>query len=170
MTLNQITQKISGAFKSLSSRSSVAAIAFLVLVGGFLAYRNFSSQTVTSPEELKIESGNLSLNDEGTIAGGATSPEVSQKTFGQGAVAGEKTVLKAASSEKWVARFMEKDSLKGSNSYKVQKGDTLWEIAKAKYGRGFEWQKILEANKDKVGFLPNGSQARIEIGQELTLP
>lgn len=57
-----------------------------------------------------------------------------------------------------------------ANSYTVQSGDTLWEIAEAYYGSGFEWKIILEANKSNIGFLPNGSQALIIPGQKLYLP
>ena len=172
---------ISDVYKSVTGKSSFLAVAALVLVGGFFAYRNFSSQLVL-PDDLKIQSTNfdgLSLKDaeteseEGVIAGGATGPQVSQKTFGLGIVAGvqdQKMNSKPANPTTWVARILVKESLKNNSSYTVQKGDTLWEIAKAKYGNGSDWHKILESNKDKVGFLPNGSQARIEIGQELRLP
>ena len=56
------------------------------------------------------------------------------------------------------------------NTYIVQLGDTLWQIANAHYGNGAEWIKILDANKDLVGFLPSGEQALIFPGQMLTLP
>lgn len=48
------------------------------------------------------------------------------------------------------------------NQYKVAKGDTLWSIAETKYGSGFEWTKIAEAN--------NLTDSNIEEGQVLTLP
>ncbi|HOD01344.1 MAG TPA: LysM peptidoglycan-binding domain-containing protein [bacterium] len=69
----------------------------------------------------------------------------------------------------WVATDYKKGDIEGG-SYTVVKGDTLWEIAEARYGSGFEWVKILEANKDSIGFLPNGSQALIVPGQVLRLP
>ena len=69
----------------------------------------------------------------------------------------------------WVANNYEKGDIEG-DTYKVVEGDTLWEIAEAVYGSGFEWGRILEANKDSVGFLPNGSQALITAGQVLVLP
>lgn len=70
---------------------------------------------------------------------------------------------------KWVAtNYMEGDLENGN--YEVQRGDTLWEIAEAVYGSGFEWGKILDANSSSVGFLPNGSQALIIPGQVLVLP
>lgn len=35
-------------------------------------------------------------------------------------------------------------------SYTVQKGDTLWKIAKQFYGKGSAWPRIHEANKDVI--------------------
>ena len=69
----------------------------------------------------------------------------------------------------WTARDLVPNSVT-EDSYTVQSGDTLWEIAEARYGTGFDWDKILEANKENIGFLPNGSQALIEVGQVLVLP
>ncbi len=42
-----------------------------------------------------------------------------------------------------------------SNTYKTQKGDYLWRIAVRAYGDGYQWVKIYEANKDKIGVNPN---------------
>lgn len=69
----------------------------------------------------------------------------------------------------WTANDLSFGEIK-DDKYKVRKGDTLWEIAEAKYGKGFEWTKILEANKNQVGFLQDGSQALIFPGQVLVLP
>ena len=63
----------------------------------------------------------------------------------------------------------EEGDISGS-SYVVQAGDTLWEIAEARYGNGAEWTKILAANSADIGYLPNGSQALIMVGQTLVLP
>ncbi|MBU4380880.1 LysM peptidoglycan-binding domain-containing protein [Candidatus Parcubacteria bacterium] len=56
-----------------------------------------------------------------------------------------------------------------SGEYTVKEGDTLWEIAEAKYGSGFEWNKILTANSKSIGWLANGNPL-IEPGQVLVLP
>ena len=34
--------------------------------------------------------------------------------------------------------------------YVIQKGDTLWKIAKKFYGKGSSWPKIHEANKEAI--------------------
>jgi len=70
---------------------------------------------------------------------------------------------------KWMANNYAEGDITG-DSYTVIWGDTLWEIAEARYGSGFEWGEIRDANLDKVGYLPNGSRALIIPGQVLKLP
>jgi|GEM_PF-689401 len=71
---------------------------------------------------------------------------------------------------RWIATNYDKgDIVSTSKIYTVQKGDTLWEIAEALYGNGFRWTEILNANKNKIRFLPNGEQALIVPGQVLTI-
>jgi nucleoid-associated protein YgaU len=69
----------------------------------------------------------------------------------------------------WVATDYQEGDI-GGDTHTVLNGDTLWEIAEAAYGDGFEWVKILEANADSIGYLPDGSQALIVPGQVLVLP
>ena len=54
---------------------------------------------------------------------------------------------------------------KRETTYTVQKGDTLWNIAKKLYGDGSKYVKIYDANKDKIKN-PNS----IEVGQVLIIP
>ena len=60
-----------------------------------------------------------------------------------------------------------------SNSWTVQRGDTLWEISEARYGSGRKWTSILDQNRSSIGRLPSGQwkgqQALIIPGQNLTL-
>lgn len=161
-------------WKQGTAKSPVFFVAVLLLLAGFFSYRNFTKGS-RPKDDLKIESPQTSAEVKGSIAGGATSPEVKEQTFGLGAVAGaevKNTEMKSLHrlGSAWQARRIDKDSLKGSASYEVQKGDTLWEIARGKYGSGSAWHKILTANKDKIGRLPNGSPALIRPGQKLVLP
>lgn len=50
-----------------------------------------------------------------------------------------------------------------NNTYEVKRGDTLWSVAMAKYGNGFLWTKIANANNLKQPY-------SIEVGQKLTMP
>ena len=50
-------------------------------------------------------------------------------------------------------------------TYTVQAGDTLWNIAKAHYGEGSKYMDIFEANRDLLS-----DPDRIQPGQELKLP
>lgn len=54
---------------------------------------------------------------------------------------------------------------KQETTYTVQKGDTLWSIARKLYGDGSKYVKIYAANKDKI-INPNS----VEVGQVLTIP
>lgn len=143
-------------FNENRSKINTVLIGLLLIVGSFWLYSNFTKTEEVTNEEIKVEQGSQenSENSEGVVAGDQTGPGIGGGT--------EIAMI-------WVARDISKDSLKGG-SYTVQEGDTLWEIAEGRYGSGFEWHKILDANKDKVGFLADGSQALIRIGDTLNLP
>ncbi len=52
-----------------------------------------------------------------------------------------------------------------SRTYKVQPGDTLSKIAKQYYGNANDYNKIFEANSDKLS-----DPDKIQVGQELVIP
>lgn len=109
-------------------------------------------ETVTEGEEATQEEGEGETEEEGE------EEEISET---------EEATVQARGP--WVANNYEPGDIKG-DTYTVVWGDTLWEIAEGRYGSGFEWGKIKDANLDKVGYLPNGSRALIIPGQVLTLP
>ena len=51
-------------------------------------------------------------------------------------------------------------------TYTVKKGDCLWNIAKAMYGKGSDYTKIYNANKGVIGKNPN----LIYPGQVFVIP
>lgn len=50
-----------------------------------------------------------------------------------------------------------------NSQYKVQKGDTLFAIAKRTYGDGKQWKKIQAAN-------PGLTASSLKVGQTITIP
>lgn len=71
-------------------------------------------------------------------------------------------IVKAANEETAKAETVEGTS---GDSYKVVKGDCLWNIAKAHYGDGSKWVQIYQANANIISN-PN----LIYVGQTLVLP
>lgn len=60
----------------------------------------------------------------------------------------------------------QKTEEKKQTTYTVVKGDSLWKIAKVKYGDGAKWRKIYDANKAVIGKNPDA----INVGQKLVIP
>lgn len=56
-------------------------------------------------------------------------------------------------------------SASSSRTYKVQPGDTLSKIAKQFYGNANDYNRIFDANRDKLD-----NSDKIQVGQELTIP
>ena len=123
--------------------------------------KNIKDDDKKSYIESIFENNSGDLNGEGAKEDKNVNEEDSDSVFGAS--------VNQQTESMWVANNYEKGDIEG-DTYKVIEGDTLWEIAEAVYGSGFEWGRILEANQDSVGFLPNGSQALITAGQVLVLP
>jgi nucleoid-associated protein YgaU len=64
-----------------------------------------------------------------------------------------------------IASAEDTTAVTGDDTYTVVKGDCLWNIAKKYYGKGSQYTKIYNANKDKISN-PN----LIYPGQVLTIP
>jgi len=150
-----------------STKGALAAITagVLVIIAGFLVYNYFSKVGKlpegenNKTEEVTLEEEEVPSEEVAGTNGGTGTTETG--TLGTGGATGETT--------SWVAIDYQKDQITGKK-HTVKWGDTLWEIAEARYGTGFDYGKIVEANKDAIGFLANGTQALIEPGQVLKLP
>ena len=51
----------------------------------------------------------------------------------------------------------------GGGSYTVKKGDTLYSIARTRYGDGKQWQRITAAN-------PGLEPSKLKVGQTIVIP
>jgi len=134
-------------------------LGILIVIAGFATFNIFnrfapgSIKTEEEQEALSIEKTENKNNSEKKVE----SENNDQKnTFG----------INTAKNNTWIANDYKKGDIKG-NIYTIVRGDTLWEIAEAVYGSGYEWKKIAKVNG--VKYLPNGNPL-IVPGQMLTLP
>jgi len=162
------------ANEDFKNKAAAVVAGALVIVAGFLVYNYFSKigEGGELQEQAAIEEQS-GLEEIGSLADeelGKTD-ETSKEEGNEEKLESLKEVKEKeeAVTTPWQATNYVQGDIVGEN-YTVKEGDTLWEIAEARYGSGFEWGKILEANRENIGFLPNGSQALIEPGQVLVLP
>lgn len=162
------------ADEELKSRLAAVGAGILVIIAGFLVYNYFSN---VGKKEGVLEEAAVTeeVSEEGEEAGEpeeVTGEEIQEATD-EGLTQEEMEEAEGkggpAPSYFWTANDYQQGDISGGE-YTVKEGDTLWEIAEARYGSGFEWTKIRDANSDQIGTLPNGSQALIVPGQVLTLP
>jgi nucleoid-associated protein YgaU len=152
----------------------VGAVVVLVLLGaGIWGVGKIISKIRESREDTEEEQVAEESSEE--VDGGETKEgaeeEVSEgeEAESEEAEGGEEKETNGVATVVWVANDYKEGDITG-DTYTVVWGDTLWEIAEARYGSGFEWGKIRDANSDQIGYLPNGSQALIFPGQVFTLP
>ena len=158
------------SFEIKPSKSVVAAVGagVLVVVAGFLAYNIFAKPTppvTLTPEQTEQLETSAEVAPLAEEVASEVKVEEKTKTLAP-ATNSEAEVEKSTDSLAWVARSHEPKSISGSE-YVVKSGDTLWEIARGKYGTGFEWFRIAEANgikKNELGY------PLIYPGQVLKLP
>lgn len=77
----------------------------------------------------------------------------------------KKPKIKNLSDNKNSSRAVQGENTNSGKSYTVKSGDNLWKISKQFYGKGENYNKIYEANKDKISN-PN----LIYVGQVLIIP
>lgn len=53
-----------------------------------------------------------------------------------------------------------------AGEYVVESGDNLWVISKKVYGKGSQWRRIFEANRDRLG----SPDAVLKVGMKLEIP
>ncbi|GIW70016.1 MAG: hypothetical protein KatS3mg101_0763 [Patescibacteria group bacterium] len=160
--------------QNVGERDSLALIIgglfIIALVFAAYNYFNKSSDQFTDIDEEEILKGVGGSAEEliGDINGNAATDSKEPEKL---AAAAKSQVLAPQPSvpAEWVPNNYKQGDIQGT-SYTVKRGDTLWEIAEGAYGDGTQWTKILEANKNDIGFLPNGKQALIVPGQILVLP
>jgi len=142
----------------------------LIIIGVIFVY--FGIRDVVSTETIVVRTD----NSQGEINVGISTTRLPEKTIKKQA-----SIITASAQQKsdenqkrmnqtgkwYPTQYTYRDISKGS--YVVKSGDTLWQIAVAVYGNGFDWNKILDANKSKVGYLSNGEQALIFPGQVLVV-
>jgi nucleoid-associated protein YgaU len=104
-----------------------------------------SDEALTDQEEAAEDQGEVS---------GASSEQTSK-------YAPTSTVYKAGNDYEF-------GDIEGS-TYVVKKGDTLWQIAEARYGTGYAWVDINNANGE-FPLLPDGTPVFLRIGQTIVLP
>lgn len=165
------------SFEIKPTKSTVAAVAagILVVLAGFLAYNIFSKpaapQTLTPEQAAQTTQPATGENQTTPAAGdngssqtttGQTTQPATQNQAGNSASAGTTASTNAA----WTPLAHATGSISGSE-YTVQSGDTLWEIAQGRYGSGYKWYLIAQAN----GVVNNSlGYPLIYPGQVLKLP
>ena len=154
------------ADEELKSKAAAVGAGILVIIAGFLVYNYFSKVG----KEAGVVEKEAAVSEQEQSEEGENVEEEAPK---EEAAKAEKPKGEKAETEEtpkaWKANNYNPGDI-GGGSYTVKRGDTLWEIAEARYGSGFSWTKILEANKDQIGFLPNGQQSLIHVGDILALP
>jgi len=147
------------------SKASLTAVVagVLVILAGFVMYNYFSK---TGGEITNQAEKTESLGEDNNISQEKlTNPEEIAKGI---SLNGQETSLHPQTTSEWVANDYKSGDIT-TGKHTVVKGDTLWEIAQAKYGDPYMWTKIKDANAGSIGQLANGNPL-ITPGQILILP
>ncbi len=167
--------------KSTNDETSNDGLA--LIIGGlfvlalvFATYSYFNRSSTTDQDILSDSTENTEVKEKATLGERLRelfSGQDNDDMQGKGGPMDIKEEIPGADTDsvfaKWIATDYQEGDISGS-SYIVKSGDTLWEIAEARYGNGADWTKILDTNSSDIGYLPNGQQALIVPGQTLVLP
>ena len=160
------------SFEIKPTKSTVAAVAagILVVVAGFLAYNIFSKPTTpttltSEPAQEQQEQPVASENKDNVSDQEQTAPS---QPASETAPATKQTPSEATTTNTstWTPLAHAAGTISGS-TYTVRSGDTLWEIARGRYGSGYKWHLIAKANGVKNSAL---GYPLIYPGQVLSLP
>lgn len=120
---------------------------FVMLIAGVLLVNYFRSMNSISTQDSKISSASTEIS--GTPTPSVT---ISEKN--------DSVKTDQGSSAKPVVALQE------GSEYTVVNGDSLWKISEKTYGSGYQWSRIYEANKSKIGNNPG----KLMAGVKLQLP
>lgn len=158
-----VKYKLRPIFMQVIGAGMMITGAILVL----LPIMNSLTGTDSVPDIRKVDFGTVEEEIDDKIQEGISTVRVNAATVS----ADDKssiTETKIRVTGQWVATDYHPGDI-GVGSYEVKLGDTLWEISEAVYGDGNMWGKILERNKENIGYLPDGTQALIIPGQKLSI-
>lgn len=141
---------------------------------------NTTNTPVANPTPAAAPSNTVvAISSSYTVQSGDTLWKIAQKVYGNGALwnkiyADNKAIIKNPN-KIYVGQVLMIYPIVGdgtvitsgnsTGNYVVQSGDTLWKIAKKKYGRSSKWRKIYKANKSTMSD-PN----KLRVGQVIVLP
>jgi len=155
---------------NFSVSALVSSFALVMIVSGIFLIIVGIKDSLVSKSPNSQTTDNISVADLGEISVGISTTKTPLQNITEKPENKQIDIQESPSTnEKWQATDYHLGDIV-SGKYIVKRGDTLWEISEAVYGSGFKWKSILGANQDKVGFLPNGSQALIYPGQVLNIP
>lgn len=165
-------QSEADGFKVSKTKAVIIVMMLIVLVGS-LSYAIYLRKNQDSSVDERIVtlddgvSSDANSEKSGSIADGGIQ-DTAVKIEDEQGVSDDKGEVAGVQSDlsTWTATDYKKGDIEGER-YTVKYGDTLWEIAEARYGSGNQWHKIFDANN--IDYLPNGNPLIIP-GQVLVLP
>jgi nucleoid-associated protein YgaU len=184
---NTITERLKNSEQTISFILGI----LVVLVVGSLIFRYFSQRSemtqvgeVPSSEQTASDealAGETALPYKYTVQTGDHLWAIAEKYYGSGynwtdiaqanelvnpngLAVGQELIIPDVQAKEATVLLAEVDSIEGSN-YMVKEGDSLSKIALRAYSDIYEWEKIYEANLDKIS-----NPSIIYPGQELTIP